>query len=92
MSRTLRLNDNDLTSLLAGVFDAPTSFLYVHGWGRAEMGDAATHARVLPRICGMDMSTYGSMCVVGGTHARGRPRPDGTMIVCPGISTFTTTT
>ena len=33
------------------------------------MGDAATHARVLPRICGMDMSTYGSMCVRGG-HAR----------------------
>ena len=32
------------------------------------MGDAATHARAQPRICGMDMCTYGSMCV--GGHAR----------------------
>ena len=30
------------------------------------MRDAATHARAQPRICGMDMCTYGSMCVGGG--------------------------
>ena len=34
------------------------------------MGDAATHARAHPRISGMDMCTYGSMCVGGGGHAR----------------------
>ena len=48
---------------------------------------AATHARVLPQICGMDMCTYGSMCVGGGGHARAwAPTPDGVMIVCSGIS------
>ena len=72
MSRILWLSDNDLTSLPAGVFDALTALRYVGAGesarvgGRAEMGDAATHARVLPRISGMDMYTYGSMCVVGG--------------------------
>ena len=34
------------------------------------MGVAATHARAQLRICGMDMSTYGSLCVGGGGHAR----------------------
>ena len=74
MSRTLLLSNNDLTSLPAGVFDALTNLRYVgkgrvHGWGREEMRVAATHARAHPRICGMDMYTYGSMCV-GGGHAR----------------------
>ena len=75
MSRYLSLSDNDLTSLPTGVFDALTALTYVGEWesarvgGRAEMGDAATHARAHPRICGMDMSSYGSMCV-GGGHAR----------------------
>ena len=75
MSRDLVLGGNDLTSLPAGVFDTMTALEYVgegesaRVGGRAEMGDAATHARVLPRICGMDMCTYGSMCV-GGGHAR----------------------
>ena len=75
MSRTLRLDYNDLTSLPVGVFDALTALTYVgegesaRVGGREEMRVAATHARVLPRICGMDMCTYGSMCV-GGGHAR----------------------
>ena len=30
------------------------------------MGDADTHACEQPRISGMDMCTYGSMCVGGG--------------------------
>ena len=75
MSRDLRLDYNDLTSLPPGVFDALTALEYVgegrvHGWGGEEMGDTATHARAHPRISGMDMSTYGSMCVGGGTRAR----------------------
>ena len=75
MSRWLNLYNNDLTSLPAGVFDALTALTYVgegesaRVGGRAEMGDAATHARAHPQICVMDMSTYGSMCV-GGGHAR----------------------
>ena len=75
MSRSLSLSYNDLTSLPVGVFDALTALTYVGAGssarvgGRAEMGDAATHARAHPRISGMDMSTYGSMCVVG-EHAR----------------------
>ena len=76
MSRTLLLADNDLTSLPAGVFDALTALRYggagesARVGARAEMGDAATHARAQPRICGMDMCTYGSMCVGVGGHAR----------------------
>ena len=74
MSRYLYLSDNDLTSLPAGVFDALTALTYVGAGESARVGpcgecDAATHARAQPRICGMDMSTYGSMCV-GGGHAR----------------------
>jgi len=75
VSRRLDLCCNALTSLPAGVFDALTALRYVgeeesaRVGGRAEMGDAATHAHVQPRISGMDMCTYGSMCV-GGGHAR----------------------
>ena len=74
MSRTLSLNMNALTSLPAGVFDALTALQYVGAGESARVGacgecDAATHAPAQSRICGMDMCTYGSMCVVGG-HAR----------------------
>jgi len=74
VSRTLSLSFNDLTSLPTGVFDALSSLTYVGEGESARVGscgecDAATHAGAQPRICGMDMSTYGSMCVVGG-HAR----------------------
>ena len=75
MSRYLSLYNNDLTSLPAGVFDALTALEYVGEGESARVGacgDACcrhTCARVLPRICGMDMSTYGSMCV-GGGYAR----------------------
>ena len=75
MSRDLYLYDNDLTSLPSGV-EALTALTYVgegesaRVGGRAEIGDAATHARAHPRICGMDRCTYGSMCVGGGTRAR----------------------
>ena len=65
MSRHLNLRYNDLTSLPVGVFDALTALTYV---GEGE--SALTHARALPRISGMDMCTYGSMCVGGGRHAR----------------------
>ena len=71
MSRFLRLSYNDLTSLPTGVFDALTALTYVgEGVGSCGECDADTHARAQPRISGMDMSTYGSMCVVGGGHAR----------------------
>ena len=96
MSRKLYLDNNDLTSLPTDVFDALTALRYVGVGVSARVGscgecDAATRARVLPRICGIDMSTYGSVCVVGG-HARvGSRRPDGVMIVCPGNSGCTTT-
>jgi hypothetical protein len=70
----LELDNNDLTSLETGVFDALTALRYVGEGESARVGscgecDADTHARALPRICGMDMYTYGSMCV-GGGHAR----------------------
>ena len=71
MSRTLNLRNNDLTSLPAGVFDALTALTYVGEGESARVGscgecDDATHAHVHSRICGMDMCTYGSMCVGGG--------------------------
>ena len=74
MSRKLRLYKNALTSLPAGVFDALTALQYVGAGESARVGcgDACcrhTCARVQPRICGMDMCTYGSMCV-GGGHER----------------------
>ena len=74
MSRSLDLAWNDLTSLPTGVFDVLTVLTYVGEGESARVGsygecDAATHARAHPQICGMDMSTYGSMCV-GGGHAR----------------------
>ena len=70
----LDLDYNDLTSLPVGVFDALTALQYVGAGESARVGacgecDAATHARAQPRICGMDMCTYGSMCVGGGTRA-----------------------
>ena len=95
--RELKLYYNYLTSLETGVFDALTALRYVGEGESARVGTCGdvccrhTCARALPRISGMDMYTYGSMCV-GGGHERGRPRPDGVMIVCPGISTWTTTT
>jgi hypothetical protein len=72
--RTLALHDNDLSSLETGVFDALTALRYVGAGESARVGacgecDAATHVLAHPRICGMDMCTYGSMCV-GGGHAR----------------------
>ena len=72
MSRVLYLSSNALTSLPAGVFDALTALEYVGEGESARVGacgDACcrhTCARAQPRICGMDMSTYGSMCVDGG--------------------------
>ena len=71
MSRTLDLRNNDLTSLPAGVFDALTALEYVGEGESARVGacgecTTATHARAQARISVMDMSTYGSMCVVGG--------------------------
>ena len=75
MSRELYLDNNDLTSLPAGVFDALTALWYVGEGESARVGSCGdaccrhTCARVHPWICGMDMCTYGSMCV-GGGHAR----------------------
>ena len=55
MSRRLYLDDNDLTSLPAGVFDALTALRYVGEGESARVGacgecDAATHARAAADI------------------------------------------
>ena len=87
----LRLYGNDLTSLETGVFDALVSLRYVGEWESARGGVRrwVMPPRMRARSRGYAAWTCARMgrCAwAGGTRARGRPRPDGVMIVCPGNS------
>ena len=87
---TLDLDDNDLTSLETGVFDALAVTEVRRGRGECTGGGVRRwvmppHMRARTRgYAAWTCPRMGRCAWAGGTRARGRPRPDGVMIVCPG--------